>query len=34
MQGAIEQIRDKDMEVSSDDGFYSDDEEEEEDKGR
>jgi hypothetical protein len=30
MQGAIEQIIDKDMEVSSDDGFYSDDEEEEE----
>ena len=33
MKGAIEQIRDKDMEVSTDDGFYSDDEEEEEDKG-
>ena len=32
MKGAIEQIRDKDMEVSSDDGFYSEDEEEEEEK--
>jgi len=32
MQGAIEQIREKDMDVSSDDGFYSDDEVEE-DKG-
>ena len=33
MQGAIEQIRDKDMEVSSDDGFLLRwDEEEEEDK--
>ena len=30
VQGAVEQIRDKDMEVSSDDGFYSDVEEEEE----
>ena len=33
VKGAVEQIRDKDMEVSSDDGFYSDvDEEEEEEK--
>ena len=32
MQGAIEQIRDNDKDVSSDDGLYSDDEEEE-DKG-
>ena len=32
MQGAIEQIRDKDMDVSTDDGLYSEDEEEE-DKG-
>ena len=32
MQGAIEQIRDEDRDVSTDDGLYSDDEEEE-DKG-
>ena len=32
MKGAIEQIRDKDKEVSSDDGFYSDDEEDEEEQ--
>ena len=33
MQGAIEQIRDKDTDVSTYDGFYSDDDEDEEDKG-
>ena len=33
MQGAIEQIRDKDMELSSDDGLYSEDEAEEEAEG-
>ena len=33
MQGAIEQIRVKDRDVSSDDGLYSDDEEEEDDSG-
>ena len=33
MQGAIEQIRDNAMDVSTDDGLYSEDEEEEEDKG-